>query len=141
MEGVLFLDPASARHDGPQTLAEYLEEGEEFLPFQTGADFQFVPKSSIELARVREEDESVLPWDDIPLVPSDEDDAPQEVRLKIVMRGGAVIEGEILSAMPPGQRRLIDYLNQPSRFLALRHGETVTMVNKVFVASARPVRD
>ena len=143
--GDLFLDEASALHTGPQTLSEYLAQPEAFIPLRLAAEapakgeLLFLAKSSIARFRVRDDDEAgPVPWDEMPLLPADEADAPPEVRVRIEMRGGDLIEGEMVGALPPEHRRLIDYLNQRGAFLALRQGDDIHIVNKAFVASARP---
>lgn len=146
LHGDLFLDVTAANHTGPQSLSEYLAQPESFVPLRletvagaASGEVVFLAKSSIARFRVKDDDESgPLPWDEMPLLPDDEDDAPHEVRVRIEMRGGQVVEGEMVGALPPERRRLTDYLNQPGAFLALREGDHIHIVNKSFVASARP---
>lgn len=140
VRGTLFVETASAVHSGPQTLLEYLQAPEPFVPFETEKEFLFLAKHSVISVTAREEHEiGVVPWDGIPLLPADDDEAVAEVSVRVEVRGGEIIEGELFSALPAEHRRVVDHLNQPSPFLLLRQGEYVHIINKTYIVTARPL--
>lgn len=141
LRGHLFVETLTATHSGSQTVSEYLELPGAFLPFESEQEFLFLAKDSIAVVRVSEEDEAGEAWSELPLLPVDEEDAAPEVRVRVELRGGSVVEGEVVSAMPPEHCRLMDYLNQERRFLVLRAREDLAIINKVFIAVARPLKD
>jgi len=51
-------------------------------------------------------------------------------KVSVLMEGGNRFSGTISYLMPEGSRRLQDFLNQDERFLVLRDGDTVRLLNK-----------
>jgi len=51
----------------------------------------------------------------------------------IELRGGAVLNGDLLYSPPPDQTRVVDYLNRGGRFLRLWCGDRVVLVNKTWL--------
>ena len=51
-------------------------------------------------------------------------------RVEILMEDETHFRGTVSYILPEGSRRLQDFLNQKDRFLVLRDGETVRLLNK-----------
>ncbi|MFN7975718.1 MAG: hypothetical protein U0166_25820 [Acidobacteriota bacterium] len=140
--GFMLVETISPHHSGPQALSEYLHQSDSFVPFfQEGAtEVSFLSKESIAVVTVKEDDEQgEIPEGELPLVPDDDEEAAPEVKVEMELRDGSSVCGELVWAMRPAYRRVIDYLNQAARFLVLREGEELHIVNKHFVRSARPL--
>lgn len=140
--GFMLVDTVAPNHSGPQALSEYLHNADSFVPFfpEASSGVTFLSKDSITVLTVKEDDElGEIPEGELPLVPGDEEEAAPEVRVQMELADGSVLEGELVWALRPDYRRVIDYLNQQARFLVLREGEDLHIVNKHFVKLARPV--
>jgi hypothetical protein len=57
-----------------------------------------------------------------------------EKKVRVELRGGEPLEGELLYSMPEASTRVIDYLNQEGRFFRLWQADLLYLVNKAFVS-------
>ncbi|HKF45219.1 MAG TPA: hypothetical protein VKG01_19155 [Thermoanaerobaculia bacterium] len=53
--------------------------------------------------------------------------------VRVDFMGGQSLEGEILYSAPAESTRLVDYVNEPGRFLRLWTNDLLTLINKAFV--------
>lgn len=51
--------------------------------------------------------------------------------------GSYSITGEVLLNLPPDRVRVLDFLNQPARFFALKSGSKLHIINKDFITSVK----
>jgi hypothetical protein len=118
--GRVFMPAAAFRHTGPMRPDEWINEPAAFFPFLP--DREDVPV-------LLNKDEVVA----ITLSASGPDD---EVAGDVVERGLTIecgaqrFEGDLRIDMPEGQRRVLDTLNRPERFLTLRAGKRHHLVHK-----------
>lgn len=109
-EGVLFLSPFSSMHSGPQTLVEFLMEGEPFVPFlRSDNSFRLLNKKHISHVRYKPE----------------EDDQPKlgtEVNVTITFINGKELTGTAVLETPEGRGRLLDFLNGKPGYFSLDCG-------------------
>ncbi len=85
-------------------------------------------------------DKDALLWIGVPLAPFGSQAAAGEDELfefrrpvRVDLIGGEPLEGELLYSAPEQSTRLVDYLNEPGRFLRLWAKETLYLINKAFV--------
>ena len=53
--------------------------------------------------------------------------------MRVDLIGAAPLAGELLYSAPEQSTRLVDYVNEPGRFLRLWAKETLYLINKAFV--------
>lgn len=53
--------------------------------------------------------------------------------VRVALRGGEGLEGEVLYSAPEGAARIVDFMNRRERFFRLWSGDRVLLVNKDFV--------
>lgn len=119
--GRVFVPAAAFRHTGPMRPEEWINEPARFFPFLP--DREDVPV-------LLNKDEVVAIG--IAAPGADEDLAPAEdgVRSVAIECGTVRFEGTLRIDMPEGQRRVLDTLNRPERFLTLRAGNRLHLVHK-----------
>lgn len=119
--GRIFIPAAALRHTGPMRPEEWINGPAAFFPFLHDREEVPVLLNKEELVAI-----------DIATPASDEDLAPAEdgVRSVTIECGTARFGGEVRIDMPEGQRRVLDTLNRPERFLALRAGNRQYLVHK-----------
>jgi hypothetical protein len=119
--GRVFVPAAAFRHTGPMRPEEWINEPAAFFPFLP--DREDVPV-------LLNKDEVVAIG--IAAAPADEDLAPAQdgVRSVAIECGAVRFEGDLRIDMPEGRRRVLDTLNRPERFLALRAGNRQQLVHK-----------
>jgi len=52
------------------------------------------------------------------------------VQAEFTLQDGTQIKGQVGFVMPEGRRRLVDFLNLPERFFAVREGAVAQLINK-----------
>jgi hypothetical protein len=122
LSGRVFLPAAAFRHAGPMRPEEWINEPAAFFPF--------LPE--------REDEPLLLNKDQVVVIglvtPAVEEEEPvpagDGVREVQIDCGALRLEGELRIDMPEGQRRVLDTLNRPERFLALRAGRKHHLVHK-----------
>ena len=125
----VFLAEHSAREFRRQRVLDLLEHVQAFLPARdvtTGA-WEIFNK------------DSVL-WIGVPLSPkgTEAEGLSEELfefrrPVRVDLIGAPPLEGELLYSAPEQSTRLIDYLNEPGRFVRLWAAERLYLINKAFV--------
>lgn len=124
----IFLAEHRAHEFRPQHVLDLLEQAQAFLPATdtaTGKRETF--------------NKDALLWIGVPLAPFGSQAAGEEelfefrrpVRVDLI--GGEPLAGELLYSAPEQSTRLVDYLNEPGRFLRLWAKDTLYLINKTFV--------
>jgi len=108
-------------HGAPERVWDLLNGPREFLPaVDCKTDvITFLARSSIVVARVHG-----------PLWDVEELNLPLEHEVEVVLSSGQVLTGLLSYVLPVENCRVVDYLNEPTPFLALVEGERVALVNK-----------
>ena len=120
--GQVFLPAQASAHTGATRPEEWINGHGDFFPFlPEGARSPVIlNKSQILLLMVA--------------APSDADETGEAeglARRRIQVECGAHrFEGVLVLDMPAGQRRVLDYLNRPRRFLELREGDKHLLIRK-----------
>ena len=126
----LYLAECAERHSGTETPSDLINNGDEFLP-ATDPEGRVVilRRSSIMVLSVAAEFEASSEEE----MRADE----QLTRLAVDLRleNGVSLRGEMIYWRPEGQRRIQDYLNTAERFIPVRDGNTVHLVNRDRVVS------
>ena len=116
---MLFLAPGSS-------VIRFLEEAAPFVPVSYTTGLRLVARNSIACLTVQAMD-----------APPEDPDLPLErQRVRIRLRGGRSIEGELRWIAPAGRRRTADCLNDPLAHVVVHGGEQVSFVAKVHIAYA-----
>jgi hypothetical protein len=125
----VFLAEHRANEFRHQVVLDLLEQAQAFLPARdtsTGKREIF--------------NKDALLWIGVPLPPfgsqatADEDELFEFRRpVRVDLIGGEPVAGELLYSAPEQSTRLVDYLNEPGRFLRLWSKETLYLINKAFV--------
>jgi hypothetical protein len=122
--GRVFLPAAAESHTGALRMAEWLEEPGCFFPFLPDGEGRPVLLSKEQLIVVT-------------VTATTEDEvADAVVRKRVRVECGVLrLEGEVTIYMPASHSRVLDLLNRPGDFLALRSGD-----HNLFVRKSRIVR-
>ncbi len=122
LEGTVFLAPNSPRHDGPETLDEFLNAARSFLPVRSGGSFLLLGSDSILVAKASPEAPllSRLPGHVIANV----------YVVRVYLENGACVEGALSSNLPAGSSRVSDAFNQAGRFVPIESSDAVYLVRK-----------
>jgi hypothetical protein len=124
----IFLAEHRANEFRPQDVLDFLEHARAFLPVHgvEGSDREIVNKDA-------------LLWIGVPLDTLGDPDAPEElfdfrrpVRVELLLGAGA-LDGDLLYSAPEESTRVVDYLNEPGRFLRLWAKDRLYLINKAFV--------
>ncbi len=125
----IFLAERRADEFRRQVVLDLLEHVQAFLPARDVATGQW---------EIFNKD--ALLWIGVPLAPFGSQAAAVEDELfefrrpvRVDLIGGEPLAGELLYTAPEQSTRLMDYLNEPGRFLRLWAKETVYLINKAFV--------
>ncbi|MGK2856729.1 MAG: hypothetical protein ACSLFQ_05925 [Thermoanaerobaculia bacterium] len=119
--GVIFLSPYSHRHEGFETVDEYLNGDRAFFPMTMGGVSKLVNRDQIL-------------WLRAPRYPGEVAYAAAEADVILEMIDGMRVEGMFEIARPIGQARISDVLNNDrDRFVSLRDGDESYYANKRFI--------
>ena len=118
--GRVFVPAAAFRHTGPMRPEEWINEAALFFPFLPDRE---------DLPVLLNKDEVVAISISAP-GPEEEVSGDVSVRSLTVECGAQRFEGDVRIDMPEGQRRVLDTLNRPERFVTLRAGKRQHLVNK-----------
>jgi hypothetical protein len=125
----IFLAEQRANEFRRQVVLDLLDQDQAFLP-------------AIDTSTGKREtfNKDALLWIGVPLAPFGSQAASGEDELfefrrpvRVDLIGGEPLEGELLYSAPEQSTRLVDYLNEPGRFLRLWARETLYLINKAFV--------
>jgi len=122
----LFLSERVATREGAERLSDLLNSPGEFLPaMESAGSVVLLNKDAVMVLSAPAEAEF-----------PDEDAEPAGgarsagVLSEVTLLDGTELKGEVPFVMPEAKRRLVDFLNLPERYFALRQGETVQLINK-----------
>lgn len=132
----LFLSECAQNHSGVERPSDLLNGPSAFLPV-AGPDGRmiFVNRDELLAVSVRSEDEFAGAVE-MAVALSSEQAASSQV--DVTMEDGSRFRGSVSYLMPEGSRRLQDFLNQGERFLLLRDGDTVRLLNKSRILQILP---
>ena len=124
-----FLADGAAGYQLPERPSDLLRDAEPFFAVSEGANRFLVRRGSVRVASVSVEHELVgeLTVEDLA------GDSAQRAEVVVSLVGGLVLRGTSFFILPEGKRRMLDFLNLPETFFALRDGESIHLVNKVHV--------
>jgi hypothetical protein len=113
--------PASDRHDGHETIEEYLNSSRSFFPTNQGGVPKLINRDQILWVRAARSEGERLAY------------GLSEAHLILELVDGMRVEGNIETYRPAGQARISDILNSPQEiFACLRTDEDACFVNKRF---------
>ena len=118
----LFLAESAPGHAGRERVSDLLE-GDGFVPALDAAagGITFLRRAAILVMSAPSE----------PTIGSaDELTLPTEHEVDVALDDGRVLHGVLSYALPEDRSRLVDYLNEPARFLPLHRDGEVLFVNK-----------
>lgn len=116
----LYLAAGSPRHDGPESLEEFLNRAGAFLPVRLGTGESAMIARDALLCVVAARDAA----------PPSEAGVPNVDMVRVQAREGPEIEGVMRHVDPDDHARLSDHLNLPDRFFAVESGDETYYVNK-----------
>jgi hypothetical protein len=120
----LFLNERAQSREGAERPSDLLNGPGEFLPtLESSRKVVLLQKDALLVLSVAAEAE----------FPSQDDAAGvagAAVSVEVVLQDATEIRGVVRFAMPEGRSRLVDFLNLPERFLAIREGNRARLVNK-----------
>ena len=118
----------SSPEGGPQLVIDRLNDAEEeFVPVSSGDDRFLVSKPGIVTVQITQRDE----------MDAMETDAGREAPVRLSLAGGVGLVGRFRIVMPPERSRVIDYLNEASRFVPLFGEDRVTLVQRGYIVTVR----
>lgn len=119
--GRIFVPAAASHHSGPMRPEEWINEPAAFFPFLLDREEAPVLLNKAEVVAVT-----------LTSPPPEEELAPAEdgVRAVMIECGALRFEGDLRIDMPEGQRRVLDTVNRPERFLTIRAGDRHHLVHK-----------
>lgn len=123
--GTLFLAPYSKTHGGRQTVTELLEESRAFLPLKTDrGDLLLVGTEGISILKAERPPDEVVEF-------------VRRVPMRARLAGGGKLDGELIVPEGDAAFRVSDYLNSPTQWLRVEHGESDCWVRKSTVLEVR----
>jgi len=132
--GSLFIDPASPRHGGPQTILERLNGPEPFLVLGVGEGEQIEIFQKRHLLRVTPMADTAM---DHVFVPEGLITRQEDVTLTLV--NGSTMHGRIWMGLPHDRSRLSDFLNAGEEFFPLLIPGGIHLVRTDSVVKAVPL--
>jgi len=120
LETTIFLAPNSPRHDGPETLDEFLNAARSFLPVRSGGSFLLLGSDAILVAKASPQAPllSRLPGHVIANV----------YVVRVYLENGTCVAGALSSNLPPESSRVSDAFNQAGRFVPIECSDAVYLV-------------
>jgi hypothetical protein len=127
---LLHLGERAARHSGREVPSDLLNEGGSFFPVNDPGEGQvrLVRKRSVVWAEVAAAEEELAEGGASVISADDPESTVQSVR--ILFEDGSDAVGEIRWVLPPGRRRLRDFLDAAEAFFPLCEGDRVRLVNR-----------
>lgn len=120
--GQVFLPAQAFAHSGATRPEEWINSPGNFFPF--------LPEGS-QTAVVLNKSHIVLLMVGAPADAEEEQESVGLARRRVSVECGSHrFEGVLMMDMPEGQRRVLDYLNRPERFLVLREGDQRLLIRK-----------
>lgn len=131
----LYLAERAERHSGTEYPSDLLNDGDEFIPASDPeGQVLILRRSAIMVLSVASEFED----------PSGEemvgDGQLMQVPVHVRLEDGNSVRGDLVYWRPESHRRVQDYLNTAERFVPIRDGNTVHLVNRDRIASLIQLR-
>ncbi len=137
----LFAGDHAERHDGAERPSDLLGTDAPFLPVEDEEEgFLLIHKPSVSLVTVALEAEvgaEPVDAEDRALV-DPEMEGVQRKEVRLALDDGTEVRGLMALVLPPGERRLQDFLNAADRFVRLRDGDRVRLANLERIARVAP---
>lgn len=139
----LYLSDRAEHHAGRERPSDLLNGEEPFVPVDlSGTGFVLLHRAAVLLLTVRLADEQVEDLADGAELLQEEDaslpDGAERVDVRVALEEGTTVDGTMTYLMPPGERRLQDFLNQSPRFVPLRQDDRIHLVNTERVVRVDP---
>lgn len=136
----VFLSERAEHHSGPERPSDLLNGDDSFVPVSfPESGFALLRTTSVMVMTVDVEDELVGTAEAEDVIGSGPGpDGVERHDVRIGLDDGSEVRGAITYLMPPGERRLQDYLNQAPTFVRLREGDRVKIVNTDRVVRVQP---
>jgi len=133
----LFLSDFAETHGGIERPSDLLNGPALFFPAADASGAMvFLHRDSILAVTVRAEHEFA---GDVVVAMALQSEHATSAKVEVTLEDGTAIQGVANYLMPEGKQRLQDYLNLPDRFLVLRDGDHVRLVNKLRVIRVTPL--
>ncbi len=124
----LFLNECAETHEGHERPIDLLNGSQAFIPAMSqDGEVVLLHRDNLMVVSLATGDESAN--DDMRLGEQDPGNMTV-VMVELIMQDGTTVRGEVSYLMPESRRRLQDFLNTAERFLALREGAVMHLVNK-----------
>lgn len=136
----VYLGEQAEDHAGPERPSDLLNGSERFFPVSfPDAGFALLRRTSVLVMTVDVEHELVgaTEAEDV-FGPGPDPEGLERHDVVLFLDEGSEAEGTMTFVMPPGERRLQDYLNRASAFVRLRDGDRVRIVNTDRVVRVEP---
>src|SRR5262249_10913173 len=124
----LFLSERSAIRDGAERPSDLLNGPGDFLPaIEPPGRVVLLQRDALLVLTVSAE----LELGDDPIDSNSSGaNSGTQVKIEATLQDASEIRGTVKFMMPGGKNRLVDFLNQPERFFAVREGKLARLVNK-----------
>lgn len=133
IQGQVFVLPTGNPHEGRERVIELLEEPQTFMPVQTPVESRLVQKRRIVTIRVEGQYDAGLEDSFLAAFPT----APVEIHLVGLPPDMAVVRGTVRLNMPPGQMRVLDFINHADHFFPVETETGVVLVAKRYIRELR----
>jgi len=118
----IYLSPYSHRHEGHETIEEYLNSNRAFFPTNDGGVPKLVNREQLLWLRAPRSEAEELAY------------GVSEAHVILELIDGMRVEGNVQTNRPVGQARVSDILNSPHEaFVCLRTENDACFVNKRFI--------
>jgi len=129
---IIFLGEMAETHDGPERPSDLFNSQAAFIPARDRkgglVHLRRDAVSCVSLAASLEFGERSARAEEIAA------DQATHMHVEAILQDGVTVRGALTYLMPEGSRRLVDYLNLPGEFLALRDGDRARLINKHRIA-------
>lgn len=119
LKGRIFLSVGSQHHPGPMHVEEWINEGPGFFPFAAEEDRSPVLLNKRHVLLLT-----------VPVSSTEQPVVAPHRRRVVVELGSRRIEGVIEIELPEDRGRVLDFLNNPGAFFAIREGARHHLVQK-----------
>jgi len=128
----LFLNECAETHEGHESPIDLLSGSQTFIPAMgRNGEVVLLHRDNLMVVSLATGDESA---NDYMRLGEQDPRNMTVVTVELIMQDGATVRGEVSYLMPESRRRLQDFLNTAERFLTLREGAVVHLVNKRRIA-------
>lgn len=130
LEGSFFVSPISELHEGEQSIAELLEEGRSYIPFENDeGELLLLPVQAIE--RITTQKPPAISCQASPHGPS----FGEKALVRVTLLSSKTLEGSIPFDMPPSHARISDFLNRGTKFFTMMIKGEPNLINHGHVRS------